>query len=67
VSDAIVPAKAVRKHVNFSKVTSVVNGTSYRFSLTRDGLVVRKRHSPKTAVLSFEELHRATNLQRQLL
>jgi len=59
--------KAVRRHVNVSKVVVEVDGKRYRFSLTRKGLVVRRWHSQKTTTLTFDELLRATAVQRQLL
>lgn len=63
----VVPAKATRTHVNLSKVKANVDETDFSFSLTREGLVVRKRYSPKTTTLTFPELVKATAIQRQLL
>jgi hypothetical protein len=59
--------KAVRRHINLSKVWCVVNDVRFSFTLTRKGLVVRKWHSYKTTTLTFDELVRASAIQRQLL
>ena len=59
--------KAVRRHVNVSKVVVEVDGKRYRFSLTRKGLVVRRWHSHKTKLLSFSQLFDLSIEQRQLL
>ena len=59
--------KAKRNHVNFSKVTVEVEGKRYRFSLTRNGLVVRRWHSQKTKLLTFTQLMDMSIDQRPLL
>lgn len=48
--------KAKRRHVNLSKVVVELDGQRYRFSLTRDGLVVRRWHARKSKTLSFSDL-----------
>lgn len=63
----VVPPKAVRRRVNFSKVRAEVAGRQYTFSLTKERLVVRLFHSPKPTTLTFEELINATATQRLLL
>jgi len=60
-------APARRIHVNFSKVTEVVDGKTYHFCLTRRGLVIRLKHSYKTKTLSFSQLMDLSIDQRQLL
>jgi hypothetical protein len=59
--------KAKRTHVNFSKVTEVVDGKTYHFRLTRKGLVIQRKHSPKRKTLSFSQLMDLSIDQRQLL
>lgn len=59
--------KAVRRHINVSKVKTEIDGKDYTFRLTRKGLVIRRWHSRKTKVLSFSQLLDLSIEQRQLL
>ncbi len=67
MSDAVEKAKAKRKHVNFSQVTAELEGKAFRFSLTKTGLLVRRRHSRRTKLLSFSALMDLSIDQRSLL
>jgi hypothetical protein len=67
MSDTAEKPKVKRQHVGLSKVWCCVDETDFSFRLTREGLVVRKWHSPKTTTLTFDELVRASAIQRQLL
>lgn len=59
--------RAIRRHVNISKIVIEMEGVRYRFNLTRKGLIVRRWHSQKTKLLSFSQLLDLSIDQRQLL
>lgn len=59
--------KAVRRHVNISKVALELDGKKYQFKLTRGGLVVRRWHSRRSKLLSFSALLDLSIEQKQLL
>lgn len=59
--------KPVIRHTNISKVLVDLDGTRYKFNLTRRGVVIRRWHSSKTKTLSFSQLIDLSLDQRQLL